>query len=106
MVAIFAAPSAPQRAAPRAPAPPRAALPTSLESYSTDETAAVVAWVVLEVDQEEGVRKSRRATTKPHCSPHRAVGLLLYNEKAWCVVVSFAGNKKMRKSAGCDSPKE
>ncbi|CAM9744628.1 unnamed protein product [Pylaiella littoralis] len=35
-----------------------------LESYSTDVDAAVGAWVLLEVEQEEeGVRKSRRVTT-------------------------------------------
>lgn len=34
-----------------------------LESYSTDEGAAVGAWVLLEVGQQEGVRRSGRALT-------------------------------------------
>ena len=34
-----------------------------LESYSMDEGAAVGAWVLLEVGQQEGVRRSGRALT-------------------------------------------
>lgn len=34
-----------------------------LESYGTEADAAVGSWVLLEVDDEEGVRKSKRATT-------------------------------------------
>ena len=35
-----------------------------LESYSTDEGAAVGAWVLLQAEQREGVRRSGRALAR------------------------------------------